>query len=71
VEFKIISGDQRDRTETALKQSNAAISCDIASSFGSQQDIAVAKANFARPGKSRAAKIMLCYTTLRCRRFRA
>ncbi|HSU91295.1 MAG TPA: biotin/lipoyl-binding protein, partial [Sporolactobacillaceae bacterium] len=42
---KIVSGDQRDRTETALKQSNAAMQRDIAMQRGAQQDIAVAKAN--------------------------
>jgi len=63
---KIISGDQRDRTETALKQSNAAMQRDVAMQRGAQQDIAVAKANIRSAQENLAlAKIMLGYTTLR------
>jgi HlyD family secretion protein len=63
---KIISGDQRDRTETALKQSNAAMQRDIAMQRGAQQDIAVAKANIRSAQENLAlAKIMLGYTSLR------
>src|SRR5260370_7170428 len=63
---KIISGDQRDRTETALKQSNAAMQRDVAMQRGAQQDIAVAKANIRGAQENLAlAKIMLGYTSLR------
>jgi HlyD family secretion protein len=63
---KIISGDQRDRTETALKQSNAAMQRDVAMQRGAQQDIAVAKANIRSAQENLAlAKIMLGYTSLR------
>src|SRR5579864_6164116 len=57
---KIISGDQRDRTETALKQADAAMQ------RGAQQDIAVAKANIRSAQENLAlAKILLGYTSLR------
>jgi len=63
---KIVSGDQRDRTETALKQSNAAMQRDIAIQRGAQQDIAVAKANIRSAQENLAlAKILLGYTSLR------
>jgi HlyD family secretion protein len=63
---KIISGDQRDRTETALKQANAAMQRDLAMERGAQQDIAVAVANIRSAAESlELAKIMLGYTTLR------
>lgn len=63
---KIISGDQRDRTETALKQSNAAMQRDVAMQRGAQQDIAVAKANIRSAQENLVlAKIMLGYTSLR------
>ena len=63
---KIISGDQRDHTETALKQSNAAMQRDLAMERGAQQDIAVAKANIRNASENlELAKIMLGYTTLR------
>src|SRR3984957_3652706 len=41
---KIISGDQRDHTDTALKQSNAAMQRGLAMERSAQQDIGVAKA---------------------------
>jgi HlyD family secretion protein len=63
---KIISGDQRDHTETALKQSNAAMQRDLAMERGALQDIAVAKANIRNASENlELAKIMLGYTTLR------
>jgi HlyD family secretion protein len=63
---KIISGDQRDHTDTALKQSNAAMQRDLAMERSAQQDIAVAKANIRSAGENlELAKIMLGYTTLR------
>jgi HlyD family secretion protein len=63
---KIISGDQRDHTETALKQANAAMQRDVAMQRGAQQDIAVAKANIRSARENLAlAKITLGYTTLR------
>jgi HlyD family secretion protein len=63
---KIISGDQRDHTDTALKQSSAARQRDQAMERSAQQDIEVAKANI-RSAKENLelAKIMLGYTTLR------
>ena len=63
---KIISGDERDHTETALKQLNAAIKRDRAMERSAQQDIAVAKANIKNAGENlQLANIMLGYTTLR------
>jgi HlyD family secretion protein len=63
---KIISGDQRDHTETALKQSSAAMQRDLAMERGALQDIAVAKANIRNASENlELAKIMLGYTTLR------
>ena len=63
---KIISGDQRDRTETALKQADAAMQRDVAMQRGAQQDIAVAKANIRSAQENLAlAKILLGYTSLR------
>jgi HlyD family secretion protein len=63
---KIISGDQRDHTDTALKQSSAARQRDSALERGAQQDIAVAKANIRSASENlELAKIMLGYTTLR------
>src|SRR5260370_8610692 len=63
---KIISGDQRDRTDTALKQSGAAMQRDRAMERSAQQDIAVAKANIRSASENlELAKIMLGYTTLR------
>ncbi len=63
---KIISGDQRDHTDTALKQSNAAMQRDLAMERSAQQDIAVAKANIRNASENlELAKIMLGYTTLR------
>jgi HlyD family secretion protein len=63
---KIISGDQRDHTDTALKQSNAAMQRDLAMERSAQQDIAVAKANIRNASENlQLAKIMLGYTTLR------
>lgn len=63
---KIISGDQRDHTETALKQSKAAMQRDLAMERSAEQDIAVAKANIRNAGENlELAKIMLGYTTLR------
>ena len=63
---KIISGDQRDHTETALKQSSAAMQRDLAMEHGAEQDIAVAKANIRNASENlELAKIMLGYTTLR------
>src|SRR6266481_8443298 len=60
---KIISGDQRDHTETALKQSSAAMQRDLAMERSAQQDIAVAKANIRSAGENlELAKIMLGYT---------
>src|SRR6202158_4532981 len=54
---KIISGDQRDRTETALKQSDAAMQRDVAMQRGAQQDIAVARANIrSAPGNLELAE---------------
>ena len=62
---RIISGDQRDRTETALKQSNAAMQRDVAMQRGAEQDIAVAKANIRSAQENLAlAKILLGYTSL-------
>jgi len=63
---KIISGDQRDHTETALKQSKAAMQRTHAMERSAQQDIEVAKANIRNAGENlELAKIMLGYTTLR------
>ena len=63
---KVISGDQRDKTETALKQSSAALQRDLAMEHSAQQDIAVAKANIRNASENlNLAKIMLGYTTLR------
>ena len=63
---KVISGDQRDHTETALKQSNAAIQRDLAMERSAQQDIEVAKANIRNASENlKLATIMLGYTTLR------
>ena len=63
---KVISGDQRDRTETALKQADAAMQRDVAMQRGAQQDIAVAKANIRSAQENLAlAKILLGYTSLR------
>ncbi len=63
---KIISGDQRDHTETALKQSSAAMQRDLAMERSAEQDIAVAKANIRNASENlELAKIMLGYTTLR------
>src|SRR3984885_2859651 len=63
---KIISGDQRDHTDTALKESNAGMQRDIAMERSAQQDIEVAKANIRNASENlQLAKIMLGYTTLR------
>jgi HlyD family secretion protein len=63
---KIISGDQRDHTETALKQSDASIDRDRAMERSALQDIEVAKANISNASENlQLAKIMLGYTTLR------
>jgi HlyD family secretion protein len=63
---KIISTDQRDHSETALKQADAARQRDIAMQRGAQQDIAVARANIRSAAENlELAKIMLGYTTLR------
>jgi HlyD family secretion protein len=63
---KIISGDQRDHTDTALKQSSAAMQRDQAMERSAQQDIEVAKANIRSARENlELAKIMLGYTTLR------
>ena len=63
---KIISGDQRDHTETALKESGAAMQRDRAMERSAQQDIAVAQANISNASENlELAKIMLGYTTLR------
>jgi HlyD family secretion protein len=63
---KIISGDQRDHTDTALKQSDAEMQRDRAMERSAQQDIAVAKANIRSASENlELAKIMLGYTTLR------
>ncbi len=63
---KVISGDQRDHTDTALKQSNAAMQRDVAMERSAQQDIEVAKANTRNASENlKLATIMLGYTTLR------
>ncbi len=63
---KIISGDSRDHTETALKESSAEIERDRAMERSAQQDIEVAKANISNASENlQLAKIMLGYTTLR------
>jgi HlyD family secretion protein len=63
---KIISGDQRDHTETALKQSSAAMQRDRAMERSALQDIEVAKANIRSASENlKLANIMLGYTTLR------
>jgi HlyD family secretion protein len=63
---KIISGDQRDHTETALKQSSAAMQRDRAMERSALQDIEVAKANIRNATENlKLAKITLGYTTLR------
>ena len=63
---KINSGDQRDHTDTALKQSSAAMQRDRAMERSALQDIAVAKANIRSASENlELAKIMLGYTTLR------
>jgi HlyD family secretion protein len=63
---KIISGDQRDHTTTALKQSSAAMQRDLAMERSAQQDIEVARANIRNASENlKLAKIMLEYTTLR------
>jgi HlyD family secretion protein len=63
---KIISGDQRDHTETALKQSSAGMQRDLAMERSALQDIEVAKANIRNASENlKLAKIMLGYTTLR------
>jgi HlyD family secretion protein len=62
---KVLSGEQRDQTETALKQSNAAKQRDLAMERSAQQDIEVAKANIRNASENlQLAKIMLGYTTL-------
>ena len=62
---KIISGDQRDHTETSLKQSNAAMQRDLAMERGALQDVEVAKANIRNATENlKLSKIMLGYTTL-------
>ena len=63
---KIISADQRDLSETAQKQSNAARQRDLAMARSAEQDIEVAKANIKNASENlQLAKIMLGYTTLR------
>jgi HlyD family secretion protein len=63
---KILSADQRDLSETALKQSNAAMQRDLAMARSAQQDIEVAKANIRNANENLGlARIMLGYTTLR------
>lgn len=63
---KIISADQRDLSDTAQKQSNAARQRDLAMARSAQQDIEVAKANIRNASENlQLAKIMLGYTTLR------
>jgi HlyD family secretion protein len=63
---KVISADQRDRTETSLKQSGAMTQRDLAMQHGAERDIAVAQANIESSKANLAlAKIMLGYTTLR------
>jgi HlyD family secretion protein len=63
---KIISGDSRDHTETALKQSKAAMQRDAAMEQSALQDIAVAKANIRNASENlKLANIMMGYTTLR------
>src|SRR5208283_3221211 len=63
---KIISGDQRAHTETALKQSSAGMQRDVAMERSAQQDIEVAKANIRNASANlELARIMLGYTTLR------
>jgi membrane fusion protein YbhG len=63
---KIVSGDQRDRTETALKQSSAALQRDLAMEHSAAQDIAVARANVHNAQENlKLAQIMLGYTVLR------
>jgi HlyD family secretion protein len=63
---KIISGDQRDHTDTARKQSGAAMQRDVAMERSAQQDIEVAKANIRNASENlQLARIMLGYTTLR------
>jgi HlyD family secretion protein len=63
---KIISGDQRDHTDTARKQSDAAMQRDRAMERSAQQDIEVAKANIRNASENlQLARIMLGYTTLR------
>jgi HlyD family secretion protein len=63
---KVISADLRDHTDTALKQSSAAMQRDLAMQHAAEQDIAVAKANIQSARENlQLAKIMLGYTTLR------
>jgi len=63
---KIISADQSDLSETALKQSSAARQRDLAMARSAQQDIEVAKANIKNASENlELAKITLGYTTLR------
>ncbi len=65
-EQKVIAAEQRDRTDTALKQSNAAMQRDLAMQHAAEQDIAVANANIRSARENlELAKIMLGYTTLR------
>jgi len=65
-EEKVISADQRDRTETALKQSEAVMQRDLAMQRGAEREIAVAQANIESSKANLAlAKIMLGYTMLR------
>ena len=65
-EQKVIAAEQRDRTDTAFKQSNAAMQRDLAMQHASEQDIAVANANIRSARENlELAKIMLGYTTLR------
>ncbi len=63
---KVISAELRDRTETALKQSKAAMQRDLAMQHAAEQDIAVARASIRSAQENlELAKIMLGYTTLR------
>ena len=63
---KIISADQRDLSDTAQKQSSAAMQRDVAMARSAQQDIEVAKANIKNASENlQLANIMLGYTTLR------
>ncbi len=64
-EQTVISADTRDRTETALKQSRAALNRDVAMSRSAERDIEVAEATIKSAAENlKLAQIDLGYTVL-------